>query len=86
MLEHFLHTHSTAHTALHQQVKTCATSLNDDKFAHPDMFGVFGGQFCDMSAQKSAILTWLILFNYQYGGNLLKPQPTTTQHNTPQPT
>jgi hypothetical protein len=36
-----------------QEVKTCATSLNDDKFAHPVIFGVFEGQFCDMSAQKA---------------------------------
>jgi hypothetical protein len=43
---------STAHTALHQKVKTCAKYLNDDKFAHPVIFGVFGGQFCDMSVQK----------------------------------
>jgi hypothetical protein len=28
-----------------QKVKTCATSLNDDEFAHPVIFGVFEGQF-----------------------------------------
>ncbi len=37
---------------LHQEVKTSATSLNDDKFAHPVISGVFVGQFCDMIVQK----------------------------------
>jgi hypothetical protein len=37
---------------LHQKVKTSATSLNDDEFAHPVIFGVFVGQFCIMSVQK----------------------------------
>jgi hypothetical protein len=44
----------------------CASSLNDDKFAHPVIFGVFEGQFCDMSAKKLAILPWLMLTFYQY--------------------
>jgi hypothetical protein len=44
-----------------------ATSLNDDKFAHPVIFGAFEGQFCDMSAQKWAILPWSMLTFYQHG-------------------
>ncbi len=50
-----------------QKVKTCATSPNDDKFAHPFMFGVFGQKFWSMSLQKSAILPWLMLTFYRYG-------------------
>jgi hypothetical protein len=45
---------------LHQKVKTSATSLNDDKFAHPVIFVVFVGRFCGMIVQKSAILSLLI--------------------------
>ena len=44
----------------------CATSLNDDEFAHPVIFGVFEGGFCDMSLQKSAISPWSMLTFYQY--------------------
>ncbi len=47
-------------------MKTCATSLNDDEFAHPVIFGVFEGGFCDMSLQKSAISPWSMLTFYQY--------------------
>jgi hypothetical protein len=52
---------------LHQKVKTSATSLNDDKFAHPVIFGVFVGQFCDMNVQKLAILPWPMLTFYRFG-------------------
>jgi hypothetical protein len=45
---------------LHQKVKTSATSLNDGKFAHPFIFGVFVGQFCGMIVKKMAILSLLI--------------------------
>jgi hypothetical protein len=34
---------------------------------HIQLFGVFGGQFYDMSAQKSAILPWPMLTFYQFG-------------------
>jgi hypothetical protein len=37
---------------LDQKVKMSATSLNDDMFAHPVIFGVFVGQLCDMTVQK----------------------------------
>jgi hypothetical protein len=50
-------------------------------FAHPIIFGVFEGQFCAVSMQKSAVLTWLKLLYYQYGSYT---QNHTTQHNTTQ--
>jgi hypothetical protein len=49
-----------AQKAFAPKSQTSATSLNDDKFAHPVIFGVFVGQFCDMNVQKSAILSLLI--------------------------
>ncbi len=81
-----MHAHSTVHTALHQKVKTCATSLNDDKFPHPVIFGVFGGQFCDMSMQK--------IDHFDFAGIVSLPgwylnsfeSQHTTQHNTQQST
>jgi hypothetical protein len=45
---------------LHQKGKMSATSLNDDKFAHPVIFGVFVDQFCDMIVQNLAIIILLI--------------------------
>ena len=51
----------------HPKSQTCATSLNDDKFAPQVIFGVFEGRFCEMSAQKLAILPWPMLTFYHYG-------------------
>ncbi len=46
------------------------------------MFWVFGHRFGDMSAQKSAISTWLILFYYQYGSLTCSQPQHNTKHNT----
>ncbi len=71
----------------------CATSLNDDKFAHPVIFGVFEGQFCDMRAQKWAILPWPMLtfcqsphvvesLTTRYGGIKEKSEPRVLRVST----
>jgi hypothetical protein len=44
-----------------------ATSLNDDEFTHPVIFGVFEGRFSNLSVQKCAILPWPMLTFYRYG-------------------
>ncbi len=67
-------------TNLNQKVITTTKSPKHDEL----IFVVFRRRFCDMSAQKWAILTWLILFRYQYGSNVAKhkTQPQNTTHNT----
>jgi hypothetical protein len=67
-----------AQTALAPKSQTSATSLNDEEFAHPVIFGVFVGRFCDMSMQKLAILTWPMLTFYQFGSSKSLPH---TKHN-----
>jgi hypothetical protein len=81
-------------TDLNQKVNTTTKSPKHDGFVVKLIFVVFRCRVCNVSVQKWAIWTWLILFYYQYGSNVAKhktqPQNTTyniqhTQH-TQQPT
>ncbi len=83
-----MRTHRATRTALHQQIRTFAKSLNNDSFAHPLIFGGLWCRFCVMSAKKSAILTWLKSFYYWYGSEMAsttKTQPAHTTNQDPTP-
>ena len=69
------------HTDINQKVKTTSKSPKHDDFVIQLICVVVRHRFCDMSVQKWAISTWLILFYNQYGSKLAHNH-NTTQNTT----